>query len=66
MSFYTLKHALQPEMIDNTVKMAQALATRLVIDENGYLRVVNLPETDPQVDGALYLDGGDLKVSRPL
>ena len=49
-----------------TVKMAQALATRLVIDENGYLRVVDLPETDPMIDGALYLDGGDLKVSRPL
>lgn len=65
MGLRTQKYWLEPEKIDKAVEAApaaEALATKVTVNAAG-LVMVELPETDPEVAGALWNDSGTVKVS---
>lgn len=62
MSFYSRKHALYPETVDDAVDAATALATKVAVDADGNV-IVTLPTTDPEVAGALWSNSGVVTVS---
>ena len=62
MSFYSLKHALQPEKVDDAVDNATAIAAKLTPNPAGLI-ISTLPTTNPEVAGALWVNNGVVTVS---